>query len=70
MALALAQYEDLFQIVSGYLYGARGGFGLYDLDLPRGCTLVPLYFVSHSLEGAFMLIDGETLSALTCQMNL
>ena len=24
MALALAQYEDLFQLVSGYLYGARG----------------------------------------------
>ena len=23
MALALAQYEDLFQLVSGYLYGAR-----------------------------------------------
>ena len=24
MALALAQYEDLFEFVSGYLYGARG----------------------------------------------
>ena len=24
MALAFAQYEDLFQLVSGYLYGARG----------------------------------------------
>ena len=24
MALALAQYEDLFQLVSGYLYGALG----------------------------------------------
>ena len=24
MALALAQYEDLFLLVSGYLYGARG----------------------------------------------
>ena len=23
MALAFAQYEDLFQLVSGYLYGAR-----------------------------------------------
>ena len=23
MALALAQYEDLFQLVSGYLYDAR-----------------------------------------------
>ena len=25
MALALAQYEDLFKLVSGYLYGTRGG---------------------------------------------
>ena len=24
MALALAQYEDLFYLISGYLYGARG----------------------------------------------
>ena len=24
MALALAQYEDLFELVSGYLYGASG----------------------------------------------
>ena len=24
MALALAQYEDLFQLVKGYLYGAKG----------------------------------------------
>ena len=24
MALVLAQYEDLFYLVSGYLYGARG----------------------------------------------
>ena len=24
MALALAQYEDLFQLLSGFLYGARG----------------------------------------------
>ena len=24
MALALAQYEDLFKLVSGYLYGTRG----------------------------------------------
>ena len=24
MALALAQYEDLFQLVSSYFYGARG----------------------------------------------
>ena len=24
MALALAQYEDLFYLVSSYLYGARG----------------------------------------------
>ena len=24
LALALAQYEDLFYLVSGYLYGARG----------------------------------------------
>ena len=24
MALALVKYEDIFQLVSGYLYGARG----------------------------------------------
>jgi hypothetical protein len=24
MALALAQYKDLFYLVSGYLYGAKG----------------------------------------------
>ena len=24
MALALAQYEEILQLVSGYLYGARG----------------------------------------------
>ena len=24
MALALAQYDNLFELVSGYLYGARG----------------------------------------------
>ena len=69
MALALAQYEDLFQLISGYLYGARGALVCMILAYQEG----PLWFLGILLVTpwrAFMLIDGETLAALTCQMNL
>ena len=33
MALALAQYKDLFEVVRGYLYGARGV--CFGLDIVR-----------------------------------
>ena len=38
MALALAQYGDLFQLVSGYLYGVRGVFQVgYSAACVRQC---------------------------------
>ena len=64
MALALAQYEDLLQLVSGYLYGARGALVCMILAYQEGA----LWLVTP--WRGFMLIDGETLAALTCQMNL
>ena len=41
MALALAQYEDFFQLVRGYLYGARGA---------------PVYMISAYQEGALWFL--------------
>ena len=41
MALALAQYEDLFYLVSGYLYGARGA---------------PIGMISACQEGALLFL--------------
>ena len=53
MPLALAQYEDIFQLVSGYLYGARGA--------PTG--MISVYQVgalaSHYLEGGSCLLMGK-----------
>ena len=69
MALALAQYEDLFQFVSGYLYGTRGAPTGMISDWQEGA----LWFLGILLVTPWrglMLIDGETLAALTCQMNL
>ena len=69
MALTLDQYDDLLQLVSGYLYGTRGA--------PTGMILAyqegALWFLGILLVTAWrgvMLIDGETLVALTCQTNL
>ena len=45
MALALAQYEDLFQLVSGYLYGARGY-----VSFPAGMC-VPCYVPTRATPG-------------------
>ena len=69
MALAFAQYEDLFQLVSGYLYGVRGA----PTSMISACQEGALWFLGILLVTpwrGFMLIDGETLAALTCQMNL
>ena len=41
MALALAQYEDLFQLDTGYLYGARGD---------------PICMISACQEGALLFL--------------
>ena len=53
MALALAQYENLFLLVSGYLYGAR--------EAPMGMILAYQVgaLVSHSLEGSLCLLMGK-----------
>ena len=32
---------------------------MYDLSLPRGCTLVSWYFVNHTLEGGSCLLMGN-----------
>ena len=53
MALALAQYEDLFLVVSGYLYGARGA----PMGMISACQVGAL--VSHSLEGSLCLLMGK-----------
>ena len=66
MALALAQYEDLFYLINGYLYGARGA----PTGMISSCQEDALWFLGILLvtpwRGGFMLIDGETLAALTC----
>ena len=68
MALALAQYEDLFQLVSGYLYGARGA----PTGMISACQEGGLWFLGTLLvtpwRGVYA-IDGETLAVLTCQTN-
>ena len=69
MALALAQYEDIFQLVSDYLYGARGA----STGMISACQEGALWFLGILLVTpwrGFMLIDGETLAAQTYQTNL
>ena len=64
MALALAQYKDLFYLVSGYLYGARGDL----TGMILACQEGALWFLGILLVTPWrglMLIDGETLGALT-----
>ena len=69
MALALAQYDDLFQLVSGYLYSARGApTGMISTYQEGALWFLGILLVTHWT--GFMLIDGETLAALTCQTNL
>ena len=69
MALALAQYEDLFQFVSGYLYVARGALtGMISASQEGALWFLGILLVTPWRE--VMLIDGETLAALTCQTNL
>ena len=53
MALALAQYEDIFQLVSGYLYGARGA----PTGMISACQVGAL--VSHYLEESLCLLMGK-----------
>ena len=59
MALALAQYEELFLLVSGYLYGARGAPTGMTFACQVECILVSWSFVSHSLEGSSCLLMGK-----------
>ena len=65
MALPLAQYEDLFYLINGYLYGARGA----PTGMISSCQEDALWFLGILLVTPwrrFILIDGETLVALTC----
>ena len=39
MALALAQYNELFELVSGYLYGARGVCSELDIVWPLSVSV-------------------------------
>ena len=53
MALALAQYEDLFYLVSAYLYGTRAA----RTGIISACQVGAL--VSHYLEGGSCLLMGK-----------
>ena len=65
MALALAQYEDLFYLVRGYLYSARGAPVCMILACQEGALWFLCILLVTPWRG-FMFIDGETLVALTC----
>ena len=53
MALALAQYKDIFYLVRCYLYGTRGA----PMGMISACQVGAL--VSHSLEGSLCLLMGK-----------
>ena len=58
MDLALAQYEDIFLLVNGYLYGARGA----PTGIILACQEGALWFLGILLVTPwrrFMLIDGK-----------
>ena len=64
MALALAQYKDLFWLVSGCLYGVRGAL----IGTISACQEGALWFLGILFVTPWrglMIIDGETLAALT-----
>ena len=64
MALALAQYEDFFQLVSGYLYGAKGA----PTCMISVCQVGAL--ATHYTTTPRLAMDGLTLKAATATDNL
>ena len=65
MALALAQYEDLFQLVSGYLYWRKNGLTNQEWLDESGIVrpLSPCLQVAHHCaigKGAYICLPSES----------